>query len=120
MLASFLTYSGFKVDVAANGREALQRLDMTDYDACLMDIQMPVMTGDEAIRRIRSSSAPYRNIPILALTADASQRSRDNILAQGASAFFAKPFELAAILAKLESLTESYRKDRSADERRSA
>lgn len=120
MIAIFLRFNGFLVDVAKNGRIALERLSAAEYDAVLMDIQMPVMRGDEAIHAIRSSSEYYRDIPIIALSADASRRTRDNILALGASAFFAKPFELAAILAKLQSLSESFRSDRVSEEKQRA
>lgn len=120
MIAIFLRFNGYLVDVATNGRLALERLSNTEYDAILMDIQMPVMRGDEAIHAIRSSTEYYRDIPIIALSADASRRTRDNIQALGASAFFAKPFELAAILEMLKSLSESFRSDRLSEEKQRA
>ena len=78
---------------AEDGAQALEVLRRQRFDAILMDIQMPVMDGIEAMRRIRSGEAglAVRNIPIVALTANALVGDKERCLAAGATAYLAKP-----------------------------
>ncbi len=84
---------GCCVDTALNGQEALNRLSASDYDLVLMDCHMPVMDGYEATRRIRSSASGVRNhrVPIIALTASATQSDRDKCMMAGMSDYLSKP-----------------------------
>jgi two-component system sensor histidine kinase/response regulator len=96
---------GYHADLVANGVEALQALRETDYDAVLMDCEMPEMDGLEATRCIREYRPGTRNpqIPIIALTADAVLGDRDKCLEAGMNDYLAKPVEprqLAAVLKK--------------------
>ena len=100
--AALLRGAGYEVELAGNGQEALDQLDQHGFDAVLMDIQMPVMTGDEAIRSIRASGKPYAGIPILALTADATAGAADKYLEAGANGYLAKPLDLKAVVTALE------------------
>lgn len=86
---------GFEVEVAHNGADAIERLGKAPFDIVLMDIQMPVMTGDEAIQLIRSSGAAYRSVPIIALTANAMDGARERFLDFGADAYLSKPVRVA-------------------------
>ncbi|MFO7653726.1 MAG: two-component regulator propeller domain-containing protein [Candidatus Krumholzibacteriia bacterium] len=90
---------GYEVDVVANGREAIAALCANDYDAVLMDVQMPEMDGLEATRRIRSGADPVRDptIPIVALTAHAMKEDRDRSLAAGMDDHASKPISTTAI-----------------------
>ncbi|MGD9731046.1 MAG: CHASE domain-containing protein [Desulfamplus sp.] len=84
---------GLKVNIVENGLEAVNALKRAHYDLVIMDIQMPVMDGFEAARRIRSSKSEVlnRKIPIIAMTANAMQGDRDKCLDAGMNDYIAKP-----------------------------
>ena len=81
---------GYRVDVAANGFEAVQAVDRTAYAAILMDCQMPEMDGYEASRHIRARGTPER-VPIIALTAGATKEEETKTKEAGMDAFVTKP-----------------------------
>jgi CheY-like chemotaxis protein len=94
---------GLEVDLAPDGRQALAKLESGQYDAVLMDCQMPELDGYEATRAIRASSASYRAIPVIAMTAAALPSDRERCLASGMSDYVSKPVqpkELARVLAR--------------------
>jgi PAS domain S-box-containing protein len=93
-----LEKSGHVVTAAADGQEALRRLAAQDFDLVLMDVQMPVMDGAEATRRIRASGAPQADIPIIALTAYAMSEDREKFLAAGMDDYVAKPFDMRTLM----------------------
>ena len=84
---------GHQIVFALNGAEALEKLRASDFDAVLMDNRMPVMDGFQATRAIRSGEGHVRQpqIPIIALTANASEKYRDECLAAGMNDFLTKP-----------------------------
>lgn len=93
---------GVKVDLANNGQEGLDCLEVRTYDAVLMDIQMPVMDGYEATCRIRGDER-FVDLPIIALTASAMTLDRHASLEVGMNAHVAKPInpdELFSVLAE--------------------
>ncbi|MBR9826848.1 MAG: GAF domain-containing protein [Alphaproteobacteria bacterium] len=100
--ASLLRGAGHDVQTAGNGQEALDLLEIEHFDAILMDIQMPVMSGDEAIRQIRKSNKPYAQIPVFAVTADATRGAEERYLASGATGYLAKPLDLKAVMRALD------------------
>ena len=95
---------GAHVDVARNGQEALDVLSALPaaYDVVLMDVQMPVLDGHEATRRIRGQLG-LAALPIIALTAGALTSERQRAAAAGMDGFISKPFEAAAAVACIRS-----------------
>lgn len=99
-----LEEAGFVVDQAVNGQAALEKIATAapgQYALVLMDIQMPVMDGYEATRRIRALPDPAKaQIPIVAMTANAFAEDRENALAAGMNEHIAKPFDIHTLLWK--------------------
>jgi PAS domain S-box-containing protein len=93
---------GYQAEAVKNGREVLAALEKDRFDLVLMDCQMPEMDGYEATRAIRSGDPTYRDIPIVALTANAMEGDRDLCLAAGMNAYIAKPVTAAAMADVLE------------------
>lgn len=81
-----------EVDIAENGLVAIEKVKSGDYDLVLMDIQMPVMDGYEATRTIRLLDATRKDVPILALTANATKPDIEKCLASGMNDYLPKPF----------------------------
>ncbi len=95
-----LEQEGFVVDIAGNGRLALDALEKEAYDCVLMDLQMPVMDGYEASRQIRMISE-LDDMPVIAMTADAMVGVRDEVLRAGMNDYVSKPFDPAQLWAAL-------------------
>ena len=95
-----LTALGFTIGEASNGEQALLRLRMVDYDAVLLDINMPGMGGIEACRRIYSS---YPHIPIIMLTVRDEEDDKVEALDAGADDYVSKPFQIRELTARLRS-----------------
>jgi signal transduction histidine kinase/DNA-binding response OmpR family regulator len=85
---------GLRTDVAANGREAIQMLDLMPYDLVFMDCQMPEMNGYEATREIRRMEGADRHITIIAMTAEATVNCQEQCLQSGMDGFVPKPVKL--------------------------
>ena len=104
LLGSF----GFDVDTAENGAQAVERIVSArpgDFDLVLMDIQMPVMDGYEATRRIRALDDPVlAGIPILAMTANAFDEDRREALTCGMNGFLSKPVNVEEIARALQGM----------------
>ena len=97
--------AGFQPTLSENGAEAIERLDCGDFDIVLMDIHMPVMAGDVAIREIRKSGKPYANIPIIVLTANVMKGAEEYYKQIGADEFVSKPIKFEVLTAKVKQLT---------------
>lgn len=84
---------GHNLDIAENGKVAVEKVNQNNYDLILMDIQMPIMDGYEAARYIRDMSDKNKQkTPIIALTAHASHAEAEKCLNIGMNAYIAKPF----------------------------
>jgi signal transduction histidine kinase/ActR/RegA family two-component response regulator len=96
---------GHRVRVAANGRLGVEASAAADYDLILMDVQMPEMDGLAATRAIRQREGNTgRHIPIVALTAHASNEDRDRCLAAGMDDYLTKPLRVPLLDAILDQL----------------
>ena len=105
LFQAFLKRTNHKVDVALNGAEAVERFWTGKYDVIFMDIQMPVLSGLEAVRQIRgleSDQAP--RTPIYALTAHAFEHEREASHAAGCDGHITKPLEKATLLGILDKI----------------
>ena len=93
------------IDVASNGKEALEMFALKKYDLILMDILMPVMDGIMATKKIREiESTTDSHIPIIAVTANALAGDRENCLAGGVDDYIAKPFTTELLIRKMKNL----------------
>ena len=103
---TMLTEAGFEVEVAENGQIALDMVRSSlpgYYDIILMDVQMPIMNGYEATRRIRKlENEELRNIPILAMTANAFDEDKREAMEAGMNGHFAKPLDIDRLLEALD------------------
>ena len=99
-LLETLTALGFMIGEANNGEQALLRLRMVDYDAVLLDINMPGMGGIETCRRICQG---YPHIPIIMLTVRDEEDDKVEALDAGADDYVTKPFQIRELTARLRS-----------------
>ena len=99
---------GAQVSLAINGQEALHFLNEHPkaVDVVLMDVQMPVMDGYEATRKIRASSELH-HLPVAALTAGAFNSQRDAAFQAGMNAFIAKPFDVDDLIKQVQQLAQN-------------
>ncbi len=99
----FLEPFGFEITEAADGQEALDA-GMEGFDLVLMDLNMPKVGGIEATRLFRSTEAPGRHVPIVALTADAMPEQIDACLAVGMDAHISKPILMDQLIETVNTL----------------
>ena len=99
---------GFRVDTAENGEVAVEKVSTAapgSYDLVLMDVQMPVMDGYTATRKIRALDDPARaKLPILAMTANAFDEDRRNALESGMNGFLSKPIVIGDLMQELHKI----------------
>ena len=96
-LSSVLEPLGVRLEIARNGREALQRLERQDIDLVLMDIMMPEMDGYEAMTHIRKQER-LKTLPIIALTAKAMKDDKQKCIDAGANDYITKPVDVERLL----------------------
>jgi CheY-like chemotaxis protein len=115
-ISEYLQVKGYRVVVARNGSEAIQRAEEDQPDVIVMDVRMPGMDGLEAIRRIRALPAPRSahgeeghilTTPIIALTALAMPGDRERCLAAGANEYMSKPVAMRALIKAIDEATNS-------------
>ncbi len=92
---------GLRVDVAGNGREAVDLLEMLPYDVVFMDCQMPEMNGYDAAAEFRRREGPDRRVAIIAMTAEVMAGCRERCLKAGMDDFLAKPIKLEDLIGAL-------------------
>lgn len=104
-IVRFLEIKGFIPFVVSNGLEALNKTQEEHFDVILLDLQMPEMGGLEATRLIRTSSSSCKDVPIIAVTADAIKGNEEICLAAGMDAFVTKPIDYRRLFQIIEEKT---------------
>lgn len=93
---------GFKIDIASNGKEAVELIERNNYDIVLMDIQMPEMNGVEATHLIRGMKDKEKaRLPIIALTANTTKQTHKKFVLEGMNDCLVKPFQEEALYKKI-------------------
>jgi CheY-like chemotaxis protein len=110
VMGDYLQFKGYTLVLAANGVDALVKAEECNPRLILMDIQMPVMDGLEATRRLRADPR-FASTPIIALTALAMTGDRERCLAAGANDYLSKPVILKELLKKIGDLLEQDKQD---------
>ena len=105
MLSRRLGRRGYDVILAVDGKEAIEQAASESPDLILMDMNLPIVDGWEATRRLKAAS-PTRSIPIIALTAHAMAGDRSRALEAGCDDYDMKPVQLSRLLEKMESLLQ--------------
>ncbi|NUR35501.1 MAG: response regulator [Gemmatimonadaceae bacterium] len=108
----YLEFSGFGVETAANGREAVEMAGRLQPDLILMDASMPVLDGWQATRELKAGSSTH-HIPVIALTAHAFDDARQQAKAAGCDGFITKPCLPDDLVAKVRSTLEGTGKRKS-------
>jgi CheY-like chemotaxis protein len=102
----FLHDTGYRLDIVATGRDALEALERTRYDVLLLDVQLPDIDGVEVTTIIRKDPR-WDALPIIALTAHGMPQDRTRCLAAGMAGYLVKPLEQHAVIATIESVLTS-------------
>ena len=100
IVRDLVTRAGFEMIEAATGEEGIRLAETRRPDLILMDIQMPVLDGYEATRRLKAND-DLRHIPIIVVTSFALSGDEAKAMAAGADAYVTKPFSPRALLAKI-------------------
>jgi DNA-binding response OmpR family regulator len=117
LISRILVERGFDVDQAANGEQALERLQQHRPDLMVLDLMMPEVDGWEVLRRLRAMpDAP----PVVIVTALGDYAALSRGIREGASAYIIKPFRFNELLATCQGVLASARSDAPGDERRKA
>ena len=106
-VASVLRREGMAVDLAFDGREALHRTQLTDYDVVVLDRDLPIVHGDDVCRTLAASGSPAA---VLMLTAAGTLEDRVEGLGIGADDYLPKPFHLVELIARVRALARRSRR----------
>lgn len=100
LLCSFLTDNGYAPDMAKNGMEGLNMALGKDYDLILLDIMLPLKSGDQLLKELREHS----DVPVLVLSAKDMIQTKIDVIRIGADDYVTKPFDLGEVLVRIEAL----------------
>jgi CheY-like chemotaxis protein len=108
VVEEFLNIWNISVDIADNGKIAVEMADKKEYTIILMDLQMPIIDGYEATRLIRSlPNNKYKTVPIIALTASAIQETITRVKFSGMNDYITKPFKPDVLYKKIVQYTSN-------------
>lgn len=108
MIEMLLKLKGFNTITANNGIDAVQKIYKSNPDLVLLDVMMPKMNGYQVLRLIRGDSN-LKHIPVIMLTAKVQEEDRLRGLLSGANFYLTKPFEMAALINKIEELVSNFK-----------
>ncbi len=106
VITKILESAGGRVVAVGDGERALEAIENEQFDVVLMDLNMPNMDGIEAAQSYAVASSGRKRVPIIALTADATEATKARCLAAGMSAFATKPIETAELLSLIAEVTQ--------------
>jgi two-component system cell cycle response regulator DivK len=107
----FLRRSGFRVETAVNGREAVEKARALRPDVVVMDLALPELDGWEATHQIKSDPGT-RHVPVIAFTGHAFQQSKESARQAGCDAFLTKPLDPVVLVAEIRRVVELARQTR--------
>ncbi len=108
VIQKILERAGHHCHLVDNGDEALDAMEQQDFDAVIVDMNMPVMNGIDATRAIRVLQGPNRQVPIIMLSADVTADTKAEALAVGVDQFLPKPIQITVLLDCLDVLVGQY------------
>jgi len=111
LVLALLEAAGHSAEMVTNGREAVEAVLRGNFDAVLMDVQMPVMDGVKATRRIRALPPPKNAVPIVALTADAVTGAEERYRNAGMDGYLSKPLSPDSLAATLNAIVWGERRE---------
>lgn len=100
LLCSFLTDNSYITDTAVNGMEGLKLAKETDYDLILLDIMLPLKSGDQVLKELRE----YSDVPVIIISAKDMVQTKIDVIRIGADDYITKPFDLGEVLVRIEAL----------------
>lgn len=100
-----LSFQGFEVYSAKNGKEVLEMLKTEHFDAILMDINMPILDGMQCTREIRKLGNDSANIPVIAITGNARNYTEEEFKEAGINAFLQKPLNFDLLVENVKKFT---------------
>ena len=103
-LSQFLESSGYSVDLALNGTEVIKRLENTNYDIIVTDLNMPGLNGIEILIKMKDMGV---NLPVIVISAYFSDQLKDKTISNGAFECISKPFEMTDILTIVKKAIET-------------
>jgi len=103
MLQRRLTRRGFEVTITMDGAQSVEWAKTLQPDLIVMDLDLPVLDGYEATRRLKNQPET-KHIPIIVLTADSKEKSRNKALAAGCDEFALKPIDFEGLIGKIQVL----------------
>lgn len=106
VLTLILEGDGYAVVTATNGREALDKLRLTNFDLMLLDVNMPVLDGFQTLALVREIS----NMPVVLVTGQREVASIQKALSLGADDYVTKPFVAGVLMARVEAKLRRYKK----------
>lgn len=108
VIEKMLSRAGHACIFATNGREALDLLEKSDFDAAIVDMNMPEMSGLEVVKVYRQRYGTISRFPFIMLSADVTQELRKECFASGFDEFLSKPIQIAQLLSTIDRLVAQY------------